>query len=121
MIWRTIPGIPGYAVSTEGDVFSFRTHKVLRPYRASGGTRVIKLTPHKKPIQKQVHQLVARAFWYDFRWGSKVGHINGDASDNRLANLYLRMEICERKTVGVRGKDCTDLVETWLSSSPPTN
>lgn len=101
---RHCPGLPGYAVSDRGDVWSCRA--TGRPYRNQrrrpwGRWRQLHPSPHYPTsrylavgvhdggIQRAylVHRLVLLAFVGPCPRGRHACHNNGRGSDNRLSNL----------------------------------
>lgn len=83
--WAAVPGFEGqYAVSTLGRVYSFRSDRVLRPGRMSGGHLSVALG---RGNSRCVHDLVLSAFAGPRPPGYEGRHLNGVHSDNRLSNL----------------------------------
>lgn len=99
-VWRTIPGFPRYAVSSEGRV------RVYMPPMKRGaihhGPRVVELAQsiggraknykrimlmHPRRRHAYVHHLVAEVFIGPRPEGCAVLHANDDGFDNRLANI----------------------------------
>lgn len=93
---REVVGWPGYRVSSDGRVFSCRTHGG----RATGGRWVqlparpnrqgypqVRLSAGGMTSTVRVHPLVLAAFVGPRPAGHFGCHANGDRSDNRLANL----------------------------------
>ena len=94
-VWRPIPGYEGlYEVSTEGRIWSNRSHRILSVSDNGGGYKTIKLGS-KKEDRFLVHRLVCLTFNQnpDPEHYTEVNHINEDKSDNRACNL----EWCDRK------------------------
>jgi hypothetical protein len=91
--WLPIPGFIGYSVSDRGRVMSSKRKnpRVLatqrwaerhkKPYLAVG------LCVNGKSRLYVIHKLVLLAFVGKRPDGQEVRHLNGDARDNRLANL----------------------------------
>lgn len=86
--WRAIPHVPDYEVSDLGNVRSLHTAPP-RPIQPYAGGRYITATLRVDGIGKTfaVHVLVARAFLGERPAGKEIRHLNGNAHDNRLANL----------------------------------
>jgi HNH endonuclease/NUMOD4 motif len=93
IVVKHVPGFPGYAVSSDGRMFSckHRTktyHKwKIRKQSASQGYRVIRLRIGKRRIMKHVHRLVLLAFRGPCPRGMECCHKNGVRDDNRIDNL----------------------------------
>lgn len=85
-IWKPIAGFPGYEVSDIGRVRSPRKVLAVRVNANRGGYRYVEVG--QKPIRatRRVCGLVAEAF-VGSRCGQVVRHKNGDAADDRAANL----------------------------------
>ena len=94
--WRTIVGYEGvYQVSDLGEVRGLDRHdslnkkirgRVLKQSLA-GNYLAVTLCRHGQPNQVYVHQLVAEAFCGARPTGMVACHGNGNARDNRAANL----------------------------------
>lgn len=87
--WKEINGFPGYWVSTEGRVWSEKSHKMLQPGK-TGPRRnylMVILQNNGKRYNKRVHRLVLETFDPEGDFSLDVNHINEDTFDNRLENL----------------------------------
>lgn len=84
--WREVPGFPGYAVSDQGQVRG-RTGGVLKPHSDATGRQRVDLGGKRHRRAARVHTLVLEAFQGPRPEGHEASHLNGDASDNRAANL----------------------------------
>lgn len=84
--WRSVEGFPGYLVSDAGRVVGRRGH-VLSPHGDSTGRQQVDLKDGSRRRMARVHTLVLEAFVGSMPPGMEASHLNGDASDNRLANL----------------------------------
>ncbi len=97
---REIPGYPGYAVTSDGRVWSIprvvpcaygatrnKPGKWLCLDRTFDGYHVAWLWAGNKRISRRVHRLVLEAFVGPCPEGMECCHNNGDPSDNRLENL----------------------------------
>jgi len=91
--WKDISQIPGleeyanYKVSTFGNVFSFRTHRNMKPYITNRGYPRVDLCAKGSVKHFSVHRLVALAFISNPDNLPEVDHKNGITSDNRVDNL----------------------------------
>lgn len=105
-IWRPAPGHEGYEVSNHGRVRSLDRvienplptglirrqrvrGKLLKQWHAKcGGYAKVSLgRVDGKSRQKYVHRIVMEAFIGPLPSGAQTRHLNGDPTDNRLANL----------------------------------
>jgi hypothetical protein len=80
----------GYAISSDGLVFSVLKNKILEqrePFINKDGYAVIKICHLNKPRLCKVHRLVAEAFLPNPENKPVVNHINGIRNDNRVKNL----------------------------------
>jgi hypothetical protein len=99
--WRAIPGYEGYYEASDlGRVRSLdRPYVNRRGYRCHVKGRVLASSRHKfgyakvilwrgnEPTHFNVHVLVMAAFVGPLVKGQHTRHLNGDPTDNRLANL----------------------------------
>lgn len=86
--WKPFPGFESdYLISSNGDVWSIRNMKILRPkITATGYVRVSpSVNGHRKDCA--VHRMVALAFIPNPDNKPTVNHINEDKTDNRVKNL----------------------------------
>lgn len=94
--WRDIAGFEGrYLVSDEGDVWSIRSGRVLRPGRKSSGHLSVALG---KGNSRDIHVLVLETFVCPRPSGAVGRHLDGDPGNNKLHNL-------EWSTYRVNGQD----------------
>ncbi|AIC71938.1 NUMOD4 motif [Mycobacteroides abscessus] len=84
-VWRFVPGHWRYFVSSQGQVYSFRTKRILKPDVVSG--RYPRVDLDGKQTVK-VHHLVAAAFLGPRPEGALVLHRDDDATNNTLDNIY---------------------------------
>ena len=88
--WRDIAGYEGaYQVPSEGNVYSCRFNRMLKPQLGKLGYYHIGLSVGGKVKLVHIHRLVALAFLQvpDGMAKPTVDHINYVKTDNRLANL----------------------------------
>lgn len=92
-----IPDAPGYAVTTDGRIFSCRKNgygvgrfgawKQLKPYPSDKGRLLISISINGRMKRRQLHRIIMEAFVGPCPDGMEVCHENGDHLDNRLDNL----------------------------------
>jgi hypothetical protein len=86
--WKTIPGYEGYyLVSENGDVWSIRRGKKLRPTKDKHGYLYFVLSVNGNRKTMKAHRLVALAFIENPLNKPTINHLNGIRSDNRVSNL----------------------------------
>ena len=92
--WRPVAGYSGrYEVSDQGRVRSWAPYngqpipRVLSPGTYKSGHTHVGLCLNGEQTTHAVHRLVAAAFLGVRPAGHEVRHLNGDPTDNRLANL----------------------------------
>lgn len=89
-IWKNVT-IPEYSelykVSNEGDVYSIRNHRCLKPKLSKVGYCRVGLSVNGKVKVVGIHRLVALAFIDNPQNKPTVNHINEIKTDNRVENL----------------------------------
>lgn len=80
-------GLPDYAVSYEGKVYSFKTNKFLKPFKDTQGYNYIECYANKKKHRFAVHRLVAICFIPNPDNLPEVNHKWGDKDDNKASSL----------------------------------
>ena len=98
-IWLPVPGFPGYDVSNQGRVRSYRQSTSPRLLVNSLGKRGYYLA-NLYGRNMSVHRLVLLAFVGRCPDGMETRHLNGICTDNRLENLKW----------GTRKENCADKV-----------
>lgn len=84
-----IPGYPNYLVSNYGRVINKVHGYDLKFSHGTQGHCKVKLYHDGISRDKQVHQLVAQAFFLEWEEGLEVKHIIADFNDNSVTNLTL--------------------------------
>ena len=85
--WADVLGYEGlYSVSTDGQVYTYKYKKILKPRRKRGYLNV-SLSKNKKRKEFKVHRLVATAFIPNTNNKEQVNHIDGDKNNNEVTNL----------------------------------
>ena len=84
---KPIPNYPNYAIDENGNVWSLRFNKKLKPSDNRSGYMSVVLVADKKYHSKSVHRLYAQAYLPNPNDLPCVNHINGNKTDNRLENL----------------------------------
>jgi len=77
-----IPGFEQYKVSREGDIWSTKTSKWLKPSKAGKGYLTVTLNASKQ----YVHRMVGRAY-LGLTEDMQINHVNGDKTNNWVYNL----------------------------------
>ena len=84
---KPIPNYPNYAIAKNGEVWSLRFNKKLKPSNNRRGYMSVVLVADKKYHSKAIHRLYAEAYIPNPNKYPCVNHINGIKTDNRLENL----------------------------------
>lgn len=96
IVWKKIPGFPGYEVNNIGEVRSYKTNsgatfdkpvRILKQQISHNGYMKVALAHQGKMFHTHAHRLVALAFIGEPPLGSQVCHNNGNKTDNRVENL----------------------------------
>jgi hypothetical protein len=90
---RPIPGYAGYEADDNGYIWSVETNwrgygvrRLVEEIDRHGYSRV-RLYRDGRRVRKQVHRLVALAFYGEPGEGEEVRHLDGDRANNRPCNL----------------------------------
>ena len=90
---KDIPGYPGYMADSNGHIWSVRSNwrgygeRVLSETLDNYGYCKVRLYRDGERVNKQVHHLVALAFFGKPKLGYEVRHLNGIRTDNQIDNL----------------------------------
>lgn len=87
MEWRSIPGLPLYEASSDGDIRRIGKSHPLKPYPTKGGYLICALSHGGIVTRHLVHQLVALIFIGPCPEGQEVNHIDHNRANCALANL----------------------------------
>jgi hypothetical protein len=88
--WQSIAGFPGYEVSSQGRVKSFRKANhgiILCPIWTDRSYFVVNLYRDSQRFQRSIHRLVLETFRGPPALGQEARHLNGDPTDITLNNL----------------------------------
>lgn len=86
-IMKKIKNIPHLYISVDGNIFSKKTNKYLKPSYDSGGYLQIVLKINGSYKSFRVHRLLALTFIENPQNKPCVNHINAIRDDNRIENL----------------------------------
>lgn len=107
-LWKPVVGFEKYYIaSSNGNIWSLRSGKMLKPKIDKYGYEVVVLSVHGVPHHRTVHRLVAQAFIPNPRNLPTVNHINEIKLDNRVENLEW-MSIEDNNNHGTRNKRMSD-------------
>lgn len=85
---KDIKGYEGlYAVTEEGQVWSYRAHKFLKPWACYGNYLQVSLSKDKVVKKYKVHRLVAEAYIPNPENLTDVNHKDKNRQNNCLSNL----------------------------------
>lgn len=89
--WKNIEGFPNYKISSNGNVYSANSNKLmkLQLWGTRAGNKYLAVDVSKKGVQKRlaVHRLVAQAFIPNPKNLPCVNHIDGNKFNNDVSNL----------------------------------
>lgn len=80
-------GLPNYAVTRCGRVYSLKSNKFLKPKIDRYGYEVVCLREDNKNLHRTVHRLVALIYIPSVNKGMTVNHIDGNKVNNNVLNL----------------------------------
>jgi len=88
-VWKKIPGFDNYRVSRAGLILSLhkKIPKILKPISKQTGYQYVFLYQDRRCTKKYVHDLVLLAFVGTPREGQECRHLDGNPTNNTLANL----------------------------------
>ena len=125
--YRPVAGFPDYRINAEGSVLSSRHARGRRTswfeprqFPLKDGHVLVSLqSGYKVRTKKLVHRLVLETFVGPCPDGMETRHLNGDPSDNRLANLAWGTPK-ENHTDKVRhGRGVRDAVGRFVQAETP--
>ena len=85
---KDIKGYEGlYAITPEGEVYSYKSKKFLTPYNSGNGYLKVQLFKDNEKKQYYIHRLVAEAYIPNMDNLPQVDHIDNDKTHNYVNNL----------------------------------
>lgn len=101
-IFFPIPGFSGaYSADADGNIFSHKSNRVLRPNRHKSGYLSVMLREDQtRSVRIMIHRLIALVFLGPCPEGFEVDHKNRIKSDNSLLNLRYRERSYNMHNVG---------------------
>ena len=89
--WKIIPNYNNYSISTDGDVKSLITGKIMKQHVSTVGYKAIRLTLSSKNTKLiHTHRLVAITFLgFDETSSCVVDHIDNNKLNNHISNLQI--------------------------------
>ena len=85
---KDIKGYEGlYGITTEGDVYSYKRKRFLKPIADEKGYLIVNLCKDGKMKKYKIHRLVAEAYIPNPDNLPQVDHINEDKTNNCVNNL----------------------------------
>lgn len=85
---QDIRGFEGlYTVNDNGQIYSIRSNKYLKPRKDKDGYLLVNLYKEKKQYTRKVHRLVAEAFLDNPEDKAEVNHIDMNRQNNEVSNL----------------------------------
>lgn len=86
---KDIKGYEGlYAVTEDGQVYSYKSKRFLKPSKDSKGYLRVHLYKNKEGKQYKIHRLVAEAYILNPTRLPDVGHDDDNKENNSVSNLY---------------------------------
>lgn len=88
-VWKKIPGFDKYRITQSGLILSLhkKKPKILKQVSKRTGYQYVFLYQNRTCTKKYVHDLVLRAFVRTPKEGQECRHLDGNPTNNNLANL----------------------------------
>lgn len=87
-MWKWIPGYENiYQVNECGEIYSFHSKRLLKPYIASDGYLRVNLSKNNKVKITMLHRIVAEVFIPNPNNLPVVNHIDGNKGNPNIGNL----------------------------------
>jgi len=84
---KYIEFIKGYGVNRKGDIYSFKSKKLLKTEISNAGYERAHISVNGKSMHVSVHRIVTKTFIENPNGYNLVNHKNEEKTDNRLENL----------------------------------
>ena len=84
---KGIPGYEDYCVLSNGQVWSLRSEKFLKPHHNTHGYASVELWSKGKRKRMLIHRLVAQAFIPNPNGYPQINHMDENKSNNDVSNL----------------------------------
>ena len=84
---KVIPNFKDYAITPQGEVYSFKSKRIIRPGKDKDGYLIVCLMKNKKKCMRRKGRLVGHAYHGRPRPGQTIEHSNGIRTDDRPKNL----------------------------------
>ena len=85
--FKPIKNYEDYLVNENGDIFSKKSNKLLKPRESKNGYLYVILYTNGKPKTLKIHRLVAMTFLNNSNNLPQVNHIDGNKLNNNVDNL----------------------------------
>ena len=85
--FKPIPGYSDYLINENGDIFSKKSNKLLKPRESKNGYLYVILYKNGKPKTITIHKLVAMTHLDNPNNLPQVNHIDGNKLNNHISNL----------------------------------
>mgnify|MGYP001031847954 CR=1 FL=1 len=84
---KLVAEFPGYGVTNDGKVYSYKSNRWLNPYVMKTGYMGVRLSKNKKPKNILVHRLVAELYIPKVSGKNCVNHKDLNKKNNNVKNL----------------------------------
>lgn len=91
--WKAIPGFPKYAITPDGQVWSYKRNRFLKPSPNDQGYLVVRLSNDLGPANCRIHRLVGMAFiplppeFNNDYSAATINHKDHNKTNNHYTNL----------------------------------